>query len=201
MKRWLPCSYLPPFILTIQKNNPLHISIFPAEGDKEERSKLDFSFMLSTCLDIFEARLPEKNVGQDFGLLQAIDERLAMYGWLTNTGVKLVIIVDMEGRQSPANDSRTPPVLGLKNSDLTPVSCAFCMGPGQMLTNVSSKAFHALQKAYINLLRNPFYTPEDHSPNNANAHQPATSTQITSRNFINEVNRIGRVWAPAVASR
>jgi hypothetical protein len=78
--------------------------------------------MLSTCLDIFEARLPEKNVGQDFGLLQAIDERLAMYGWLTNTGVKLVIIVDMEARQSSANDARAPPVLGLKNSDLNPVS-------------------------------------------------------------------------------
>jgi hypothetical protein len=112
------------FYLTSSKNNPLHISIFPAEGEKEERSKLDFSFMLSTCLDIFEARLPEKNVGQDFGLLQAIDERLAMYGWLTNTGVKLVIIVDMEARQSSANDTRTPPVLGLKNSDLTPVSSA-----------------------------------------------------------------------------
>ncbi|KAG9997680.1 Sedlin, partial [Aureobasidium melanogenum] len=162
-----------------RQNNPLHISIFPAEGDKEERSKLDFSFMLSTCLDIFEARLPEKNVGQDFGLLQAIDERLAMYGWLTNTGVKLVIIVDMEGRQSPANDTRTPPVLGLKNSDLTP-------------------AFQALQKAYINLLRNPFYTPEDHAPN---GHQLSASTQITSRNFINEVNRIGRLWAPAIATR
>ncbi|KAG9543494.1 Sedlin, partial [Aureobasidium melanogenum] len=162
-----------------RQNNPLHISIFPAEGDKEERSKLDFSFMLSTCLDIFEARLPEKNVGQDFGLLQAIDERLAMYGWLTNTGVKLVIIVDMEGRHSPANDTRTPPVLGLKNSDLTP-------------------AFQALQKAYINLLRNPFYTPEDHAPN---GHQLSASTQITSRNFINEVNRIGRLWAPAIATR
>ncbi|KAI4737722.1 Sedlin [Aureobasidium sp. EXF-12298] len=162
-----------------RQNNPLHISIFPAEGEKEERSKLDFSFMLSTCLDIFEARLPEKNVGQDFGLLQAIDERLAMYGWLTNTGVKLVIIVDMEARKSPANDTRTPPVLGLKNSDLTP-------------------AFQALQRAYINLLRNPFYTPEDHSPN---GQQSAASTQITSRNFINEVNRIGRVWAPTIASR
>jgi len=135
--------------------------------------------MLSTCLDIFEARLPEKNVGQDFGLLQAIDERLAMYGWLTNTGVKLVIIVDMEARQSSANDTRSPPVLGLKNSDLTP-------------------AFQALQKAYINLLRNPFYTPEDHSPN---THQSSASTQITSRNFINEVARIGRVWAPTIASR
>ncbi|KAG9514373.1 Sedlin, partial [Aureobasidium melanogenum] len=162
-----------------RQNNPLHISIFSAEGDKEERSKLDFSFMLSTCLDIFDARLPEKNVGQDFGLLQAIDERLAMYGWLTNTGVKLVIIVDMEGRQSPANDTRTPPVLGLKNSDLTP-------------------AFQALQKAYINLLRNPFYNPEDHAPN---GHQLSASTQITSRNFINEVNRIGRLWAPAIATR
>ena len=120
--KFLPVSTS--FHLTCPKNNPLHISIFPAEGDKEERSKLDFSFMLSTCLDIFEARLPEKNVGQDFGLLQAIDERLAMYGWLTNTGVKLVIIVDMVVRQSPANVTRSPPVLGLKNSDLTPVSYA-----------------------------------------------------------------------------
>jgi hypothetical protein len=108
-----------------QKNNPLHVSIFPTQGDKQQRTKLDYSFMLSTCLDIFEARLPEKNVGQDFGLLQAIDERLAMYGWLTNTGVKLVIIVDMEARQFAANEMKNPPVLGLKNSDLTPVSVSF----------------------------------------------------------------------------
>lgn len=79
--------------------------------------------MLSTCLDIFEARIPSKTVGQDFGLLQAIDERLAMYGWLTNTGVKFVVVVDMEGRATSQQDSKHAAVLGLKNSDLTPVSC------------------------------------------------------------------------------
>jgi len=77
--------------------------------------------MLSTCLDIFEARMPTKPVGQDFGLLQAIDERLAMYGWLTNTGVKFVIVVDMSGRLVQPQGGRTTLPLGLKNSDLTPV--------------------------------------------------------------------------------
>lgn len=77
--------------------------------------------MLSTCLDIFEARLPTKTVQQDFGLLQAVDERLAMYGYLTNTGVKFVVVVDMEGRASSLQDNKNPAVLGLKNSDITPV--------------------------------------------------------------------------------
>lgn len=78
--------------------------------------------MLSSCLDIFEARMPSKPVGQDFGLLQAIDERLAMYGWLTNTGVKFVIVVDMEGRTiEPQSAGRSASVIGLKSSDLNPV--------------------------------------------------------------------------------
>lgn len=97
--------------------------------------------MLSTCLDIFEARLPEKNVGQDFGLLQAIDERLAMYGWMTNTGVKFVIIVDMEGRQSSMNDSKSSPFLGLKNSDLTPVSCVWPLRRRNNCSCVSKRHF------------------------------------------------------------
>jgi len=65
--------------------------------------------------------MPTKPVGQDFGLLQAIDERLAMYGWLTNTGVKFVIVVDMSGRLVQPQGGRTTLPLGLKNSDLTPV--------------------------------------------------------------------------------
>ena len=106
------------------QNNPLHISLFPAEGEEQSsRNRLEFSFMLSTCLDIFEARLPTKPVGQDFGLLQAIDERLAMYGWLTNTGVKFVIVVDMSGRILQPQSGKTTLPTGLKNSDLTPV-CA-----------------------------------------------------------------------------
>lgn len=78
--------------------------------------------MLNSCLDIFEARLPNKNLTHDFGLLHALDERIAMYGWLTNTGVKLVIVVDMEG--APAEGSKITASLGLRNSDLTPVSLA-----------------------------------------------------------------------------
>ena len=48
------------------------------------------------------------------------NERIAMYGWLLNTGIKLVIIVDMEGR--PAEPGRITSALGLRNSDMTPVS-------------------------------------------------------------------------------
>jgi hypothetical protein len=35
----------------------------------------------------------------DFGLLHALDERVAVYGFETNTGVKFVAIVDMRGRR------------------------------------------------------------------------------------------------------
>jgi hypothetical protein len=101
-------------ILTFQ-NNPLLISLFPPE----QRDPLEFSFLLSSCLDIFEARAPYKTVDQDFGLLQAIDERLAMYGWLTNTGVKLVIVVDMAARVT--RDTKGSAVLGIRDADLKPV--------------------------------------------------------------------------------
>jgi hypothetical protein len=58
-------------------------------------------------------------VDQDFGLLQAVDERLAMYGWLTNTGVKLVIIIDMAAKVT--RDSKTSSVVGIRDADLKPV--------------------------------------------------------------------------------
>ena len=77
--------------------------------------------MLSSCLDIFEIRMPHKTSDPDFGLLQAVDERLAMYGWLTNTGVKLVIVVDMEGRLAAPNDPKSSATLGIRDADLKPV--------------------------------------------------------------------------------
>ena len=79
--------------------------------------------MLNSCLDIFDIRQHNKTIDQDLGLLQAIDERLAMYGWLTTTGVKFVIIVDMAGRPVPQAGERgkLPPVVGLRDSDLKPV--------------------------------------------------------------------------------
>lgn len=65
--------------------------------------------------------MPHKTVEQDFGLLQAIDERLAMYGRLTNTGIKLVIVVDSEGRAVPAADFKSNIPLAVRESDMRPV--------------------------------------------------------------------------------
>lgn len=62
------------------------------------------------------------------------------------------------------------------------------------------KAFRALQTAYIMLLRNPFYDPDEHSPVSANAEQRIGSTQITSLKFIKEVKRIAEAWVPGVSN-
>ncbi|KAK5171255.1 uncharacterized protein LTR77_004399 [Saxophila tyrrhenica] len=159
-------------------NNPLHISLFPATGTgyEAERNKLEYSFMLNSCLDIFEGRMPTKGLTQDFGLLHALDERIAMYGWVTNTGVKIVIVVDMEG--VPAEGAKVTAGLGLRNSDLTP-------------------AFHALQTAYIRLLRNPFYVPDHHNPKLSKG---TGSLQITSPRFIKEIERVGKTWYPGIGT-
>lgn len=186
------------------KNNPLHVSLFPPEA----RAPLEFSFLLSSSLDIFEARMPHKTADQDFGLLQAVDERLAMYGWMTNTGVKFVIVVDMEGRPATANDAKNASAIGLRDADMKPVSltslspyCDFCLlSFGSGGADAGEKAFKALQSAYIGLLRNPFYDPDQHSPLTANAEQSVGSTQITSRRFINEVKRIGDAWTPGIGN-
>jgi hypothetical protein len=74
-------------------------------------------------LDIFEARAPHKTADQDFGLLQAVDERIALYGWITNSGVKFVIAVDMAGRI--LQDSKQPTILGFKDAELKPVGESF----------------------------------------------------------------------------
>lgn len=135
--------------------------------------------MLSSSLDIFEARLPHKTADPDFGLLQNIDDRLAMYGWFTNTGVKLVLVVDMEGRPTSPDEKRRSAAPGFRDADLKP-------------------AFRALHTAYVRLLRNPFYDPDDHSPQASGADEKNGSLQITSPMFIREVDRIGRVWYPGI---
>ncbi|KAL9527036.1 Trafficking protein particle complex subunit [Sphaerulina musiva] len=164
-------------------NNPLHIALFPATGSTEsqytaERDQLEYHMMLNSCLDIFEARIPTKAIGHDFGLLHALDERIAMYGWLLNTGVKLVIVVDMEGRQARNAEEAKLGMLGLRGSDLTP-------------------AFQALQQAYVSLLRNPFYVPDEHDPKTA---QEKGNMQINSPKFLKEVDRIGNVWSPGITA-
>lgn len=85
-------------------------------------SIIEFSFLLNSCLDIFEIRQKQTAIDQDLGLLQAVDERLAAYGWLTTTGVRFLVIVDVVG-QVPIGPGRSTGVAmaGLRDSDLKPV--------------------------------------------------------------------------------
>jgi hypothetical protein len=96
----------------------LLISLFPPDRDA-----LEYHFLLSSSLDIFDARAPQQTADQDFGLLQAVDERLAMYGWLANTGVKFVVVLDMAARSS--RDAKPGAALGVKDADVKPVSFLF----------------------------------------------------------------------------
>ena len=71
-----------------------------------------------------------------------------------------------------------------------------------MITRLMSidwnQAFRALQTAYIRLLQNPFYVPDDHTPM-AVASGKGKSSQITSKRFIAEVERIGMTWRPGIS--
>ena len=54
-------------------------------------------------------------------------------------------------------------------------------------------AFKALQTAYIRLLQNPFFVPDEHAPM-AVAQGKGKGGEITSPRFLREVRRIGEVW-------
>ncbi|KAI1126352.1 Sedlin [Nemania abortiva] len=181
-----------------RNNNPLHITIFPSYDTTTQtyapiRTPLQFSLLLSGTLDIFEARSRHQaNPGGtgggsmllsgDFGLLHAIDDRLAAYGFETNTGVKFVAVVDMRGRllggTSGGRVSGGGGIggVGLRDNELKPV-------------------FRAMQTAYVRLLQNPFYDP-DETAVPVGGKPGAAARRITSRKFGDEMRRIGEAWAP-----
>ncbi|KAI1817410.1 Sedlin [Poronia punctata] len=161
-----------------RNNNPLHITIFPSYDSTTQtfipvRTPLQFSLILSGTLDIFSR--PPSNVllTGDYGLLHAVDDRLAAYGFETNTGVKFVAVVDMRGRKGGGAGTAA----GLRENELKPV-------------------FRAMQTAYVRLLQNPFYDPDE---SKAGPGAP-TAKRITSRRFGEEMRRIGEAWAPGVTS-
>lgn len=205
-----------------KQNNPLHTTLFPTSRDAASgqaiplRTPLQFSLLLSSTLDIFASRARHATVSGtllsgDFGLLHAVDDRLAAYGWETNTGVKFVAVVDMRGRSLDSLVGK-----GLKTSSLSSQSgggggagaagggagtgggagagagsAAYgtAGGAGVGLREGELKVvFRAMQTAYVRLLQNPFYDPD---------HATAVGTkQITSRKFAEEMRRIGDVWVP-----
>lgn len=72
---------------------------------------------------MFDIRQKQTSIDQDLGLLHAVDERLAAYGWLTTTGVKFLVVVDLLGQQTTIGSerSKSATMAGLKDSDLKPV--------------------------------------------------------------------------------
>lgn len=56
---------------------------------------LEFSFLLNASLDAFAARTRDRTrLDQDLGLLLRVDERRAVWGWETGTGVKFVVVTE-----------------------------------------------------------------------------------------------------------
>lgn len=114
--------------------------------------------------------------------MHAIDERLAAYGWLTTTGVKFLIVVDTIGQPTHvgAESLGIGAMATLRESDLKP-------------------AFRALQTAYVQLLQNPFFFPDDYTPTAKTTASSSNASQIVDRKFIAAVKRIGDTWAPGMA--
>ncbi|ATY61947.1 Longin-like protein [Cordyceps militaris CM01] len=171
-----------------RNNNPLHMSTFPSHDTATNtlapiRTPLEFSLLLSSTVDVFALRAKHEHLATS-GLLHAVDDRLAAYGFETNTGVRLVCVVDMRGRRvdgtvlrsADASSSLSSQGAGLRDAELKPV-------------------FKAMQNAYVRLLQNPFYEPDLHAPPGGQG-----GTKITSKSFAEAMRRIGESWTPGVTS-
>ena len=89
--------------------------------------------------------------------------------------MKFVLGVDIRGRLDPSDKSgasrgSTNGGLGVRDQEVKVV-------------------FRAIQKAYVALLQNPFYDPDEHSPTTGRG-----GKSIESRKFTNEIKRIGDEW-------
>lgn len=127
----------------------------------------------------------------EFGLLHAVDDRLAAYGFETNTGVKFVAVVDMRGRAAASSAG------GRGGGGGVPSSSSSLGGGVGLRDNELKPVFRAMQTAYVRLLQNPFYDPDETT---VPASAGASARRITSRKFGDEMRRVGEVWAPGVTN-
>ncbi|KAH6609690.1 hypothetical protein Trco_003036 [Trichoderma cornu-damae] len=194
-----------------RNNNPLHMSIFPsydptANAFTPIRNPLQFSLLLSSTIDVFDLRSRSSTASGDFGLLHAIDDRLAAYGFETNTGVRMVCIVDMRGRRVEAGGSGVTGhggggggAGGASTSSSSAAAAAARSSVGSVgagLRDAELKPlFRAMQSAYVRLLQNPFYDPDEHAPLGGKG-----GRRITSKKFGDEMKRIGEGWTPGVTA-
>ncbi|KAI9643074.1 hypothetical protein NHQ30_008809 [Ciborinia camelliae] len=176
-----------------KNNNPLHISTFPPHSapyptsssspakstppvHEYLRTPLQYSLLLSSTLDIFDARSrtsSAQNLTGELGLLYAVDERLAAYGFETNTGVRFVVFVDGRGRVVRGAGN-----LGMGNGGAN--------GEGGGIGGVGAGGVRE-----GDLRSNPFYDPDEHCPVNGKG-----GKKIVSRKFVEDMRRIGEGWVP-----
>lgn len=154
---------------------------------------------------MFALRRRDRNrVDQDLGLLHAVDERLSVWGWETGTGARFAIVLDMWGREGVEGTG-----LGVKEGELKsvgyPLYDILCDRSDQGIVadkawNMcgETQAFRALQTAYIRLLQNPFYKPDEHTA--AAARSGMGQGPIKNKMFIKEIERIGMAWKPGVTN-
>lgn len=178
---------------------------------------LQASLLLSSTLDIFEYRLGHSGsahaagntsssaaaasapvqVSGDLGLLHAHDDRLAAYGFETNTGIKFVAIVDMRGRIIPS-ESLPPSLAGPKNAAV--MDGAMAGAPGLSVVGLREQdlkpIWKAMGSAYVRLLQNPFFEPDAV----ATGSRARGRHGITSPAFTKEMKRLGERWVPGTAS-
>ena len=170
----------------------------------------------------------------EYGLLHAVDERLAAYGYETNTGVKFVVVVDMRGRRI---DSAALQYLSSPSSSSTTTTSASAhhggsdgahqqqqqhhffpgeggaggvggrgdallarrRGMGAAVVGLREGdmkvVFRAMQTAYVRLLQNPFYEPDEHAPLAGSG-----GRRITSKRFEGDMRKIGEGWTVGVTS-
>ncbi|KAL7972940.1 Sedlin [Trichoderma sp. SZMC 28014] len=191
-----------------RNNNPLHISIFPsydptANAFTPVRNPLQFSLLLSSTIDVFDLRSKNSTASGDFGLLHAIDDRLAAYGFETNTGVRMVCIVDMRGRRVEAGGSAGAGGAGGPSQSSASASSSSAAAARASMSNVGAglrdaelkPVFRAMQSAYVRLLQNPFYHPDEHAPLGGKG-----GRRITSKKFGDDMKRIGEGWTPGVTA-
>jgi hypothetical protein len=183
------------------------MSIFPSHDPASNtfapiRTPLEFSLLLSSTVDVFELRAKSNaasgvGLSGDFGLLHAVDDRLAAYGFETNTGVRMVCVVDMRGRRVDGTVLRSGSGSGAAPAGAAAAAAAGSVGSGGAgLRDAELKpVFRAMQNAYVRLLQNPFYEPDEHAPLGGRG-----GAKITSKKFTDDMRRIGEAWTPGVTS-
>lgn len=112
-------------------------------------------------------------------MITVVDERLQLYGFETNTGVKFIVIIDLRGKRVESIPEGNHPANGL----------------GAVRDGDVRVVFKAIQTAYIRLLQNPFFEPDAHSPTCGKG-----GKKIQNRRFEGEIKRIGEAWKPGVTT-